>query len=61
DYDDNQHDETNIDNTSQSYSASDNETNIKNEQSLSNDEDNLGVQIDHTLINALSASREKFP
>jgi hypothetical protein len=25
------------------------------------DEDNLGTRIDHTLINALSASREKFP
>lgn len=25
------------------------------------DEDNLSAQIDHSLINALSASREKFP
>ncbi|CAF3256636.1 unnamed protein product [Rotaria sp. Silwood2] len=62
DYDDNQQEETNIDNVSQSYSASDDDTHIKQDQLSSLiDEDNLGAQIDHTLINALSASREKFP
>ncbi|CAF4006009.1 unnamed protein product [Rotaria sordida] len=62
DYDDNQQEETNIDNISYSYSASDDDTQNKQEQSSSLiDEDNLGAQIDHTLINALSASREKFP
>ncbi len=31
------------------------------EQSSPHVEENLDTQIDHTLINALSASREKFP
>ncbi|CAF1434319.1 unnamed protein product [Rotaria sp. Silwood1] len=62
DYDDNQQEETNIDNVSHSYSASDDDTHINQEQSSSLiDEDNLDAQIDHSLINALSASREKFP
>lgn len=62
DYDDNQPIATNFDNVSNSYSVSDDETHTKHEQSSSpTTEDNLGTQIDHTLINALSASREKFP
>jgi hypothetical protein len=44
-----------------SYVDDDDDANIKEEPSSSIDDDNLGTQIDHTLINALSASREKFP
>ncbi|CAF1031540.1 unnamed protein product [Adineta ricciae] len=61
DYDGSQHEEPNTDNISNSYSISDEETHIKHEQSSPIEDDNLGTQIDHTLINALSASREKFP
>lgn len=34
---------------------------MKDEQTSPAIEENLVTQIDHTLINALSASREKFP
>jgi hypothetical protein len=62
DYDDNRIEATNFDNVSNSYSPSDDdETHLKDEQSSPNIEENLGTQLDHTLINALSASREKFP
>ena len=39
----------------------DEETNVKEEPSSPIEEENLSTQIDHTLIDALSASREKFP
>ncbi|CAF0873308.1 unnamed protein product [Adineta steineri] len=61
DYDYNQQEETNNDNISNSYSVSDDDAHIKEEISSPIEDDNLGTHIDHTLINALSASREKFP
>ena len=34
---------------------------VKHERSFPDPEENLDVQLDHSVINALSASREKFP
>ncbi|UJR22406.1 hypothetical protein I4U23_025467 [Adineta vaga] len=61
DYDYNQQEELQTDNISNSYSISDEDIHIKQEQSSAVEEDTFGTHIDHTLINALSASREKFP
>ncbi|CAF2044351.1 unnamed protein product [Rotaria magnacalcarata] len=48
------------DNTSNSYHASDDETQINQENSSIMREDNFDGQIDRTLIDALSACRQKF-